>query len=71
MGIRHWHGGKIVLVWLLGVASAWAGFFAGIGLAELGYVHEYAGAALAVAAVAIVFFGCVTITWRWLSGRER
>lgn len=66
--IRTWHGGKLVLVWMVGAVAAVLGSFAGLLVAAY---YPMPGFALVALSTLGVFALAVTVTWHWLGSRER
>lgn len=67
MAISRWHGGKVVLVWVLAAGVMVAGLWLADQMSDsfpVGSIY------VAMSSVAVAFFGAVLVTWRWISGRE-
>jgi len=74
--IKTWHGGKIVICWIVTAASTW---FAFMVLSEGNFDRSGPGPSRAQLLVIIPFVSvllggpitAVVITWKWLTGREK
>lgn len=66
MAINRWHGGKIVLTWVVAAGV----MVAGLWLADRMSAGSPGGSIyVAVSSVAVPFFAAVIVTWRWMGGR--
>jgi cytochrome c biogenesis factor len=68
MGIRQWHPGKLVMLWLA------AGFLLYLALRASGhaYTNDQKDLALLLLLLAVPFAITVSvITWKWFGGREK
>lgn len=65
--IRTWHGGKVVLVWMVGAVVAALGSLTGLVVAAY---YPMPGLALLTLSTLGVFVLAVTVTWYWLGSRE-
>ncbi len=64
MAIRNWHMGKIILLWIWGVALT------ALSLQILESVKHFAFGFILIGAIIGIPVLLSVITWKWLSGRE-
>lgn len=74
MAVKEWHGGKIVLLWVVAAAATFVLIVVGVGMADCydctDLTNTY-GQLIAVLGAVGPFIVSVVVTWRWLGGRER
>ena len=76
LAIESWHGGKVVLVWIMAFVIGLILWLAVVGTewdSILG-MSEGTWIAMIVAlfvVLIVMFFSVVALTWRWFSGREK
>ena len=65
MAIKHWHMGKIVLMWAWGIALM-------VGLIQvISKTTNFVPGFMLIGALLAIPLTLSVITWKWLGGKER
>jgi len=70
MGVRHWHGGKLVLLWCIGTLISLQLFYTGRNIFDAGGSTQAALGVMCLAVACAIAGMLFMITWNWLGGKE-
>jgi hypothetical protein len=70
MAIKNWHGGKLVIVWIVALGIAWFGMETARALDDMRVSEPVIIGAFLLLMIGPAA-GALVVTWKWLSGKER